>query len=271
MKTMTFLGIPYAAGQPDPGVKLGPQMFREAGVLRELGQYFSINDLNDLTGLNHDNNFSNEMISAYKVPESDFHVNFGGDHGLAVGTIHAQLLKHPDLIVVWVDAHGDINPPEKSSTGNFHGMPLAYLLGISKFPWMKTFLSSQRLVFWGPRSLDEAEKDIIRDHGITCFAGEDLNHPELLVDALRKIDPAMKSPVHLSFDVDVYRTEDFPSTGCLTDGGPTKTMIENMGQALFSNANVVSMDLVEFNPLTGDGGTMLRSLSHLSAFLKLNS
>ena len=271
MKSMTFLGIPYAAGQPDQGVKLGPQIFRDVGILRELGQHFRVEDLGDLRGLNSDNDLSNEIISSYKIPESDFHVNFGGDHGLAVGTIHAQLLKHPDLIVVWVDAHGDINPPAQSPTGNFHGMPLAYLLGLAKFRWMKTFLSSQRLIYWGPRSLDETEREIIRDLGITCFTGEDLNHPELLTERLKEIDPDLKSPVHLSFDVDVYRTEDFPSTGCLTNGGPTPVMIENMAGALFSNAHVVSMDLVEFNPIVGDGGSMFRSLSHLTTLLKLNS
>lgn len=265
MKSMTFLGIPYVAGQPHPGVKNGPEAFRKA--LSDLSYHFFIRDLGDIPGLNSHNESSNEIISDFIIPESDFHVNFGGDHGLSVGTIHRQLERHPDLIVVWVDAHGDINPPWESPTGNFHGMPLAYLLGISKFPWMKNFLSAKRLIYWGPRALDASEKKIIDELGIVCIAGEDLGHPELLLNAISNIDPDMTSPVHLSFDVDVYRTEDFPATGCHTMGGPSRENIENMGCQLFRHTNVVSMDLVEFNPdFSGPD-----SLEIISTFLKLNS
>ncbi len=265
MKTMTFLGIPYTAGQPHAGVAKGPEAFRMA--LSDLSYHFFIRDLGDIPGLKSNNEYSNEIISDYKIPDSDFHLNFGGDHGLSVGTIHRQLEKHPDLIVVWVDAHGDINPPWESSTGNFHGMPLAYLLGISRFPWMKNFLSSGRLIYWGPRSLDASEKKIIDEMGIVCLTGDELDRPELLISAIRHIDPEMTSPVHLSFDVDVYRMDDLPATGCHTSGGPTRENIENMGRELFRNTNVVSMDLVEYNPELSE----INPNEILSSFLKLNS
>ncbi|MES2526598.1 MAG: arginase family protein [Bdellovibrionota bacterium] len=265
MKSMSFLGIPYYAGQPHQGVKNGPEVFRKA--LGDLSYQFFIRDLGDITGLNSNNEYSNELISQYKFTESDFHVNFGGDHGMSVGTIHRQLEKHPDLLVVWVDAHGDINPPWESTTGNFHGMPLAYLLGISKFPWMKNFLSPKRLIYWGPRSLDTSERKIIEEMGIVCLTGDDLSDPENLMNAVRAIDPEMESPVHLSFDVDVYRTEDFSATGCHTSGGPTRENIEKMGRELFQKTNVVSMDLVEFNPDLSEEN----SVEILSTFLKLNS
>ena len=38
----------------------------------------------------------------------------------------------PDLAVVWVDAHADINDPETSPSGNIHGMPVTFLAKLVK-------------------------------------------------------------------------------------------------------------------------------------------
>ena len=52
----------------------------------------------------------------------------GGDHSLAIGSIYGQSLAEPDQVVVWVDAHADINTPLTSTSGNIHGMPLSFLV-----------------------------------------------------------------------------------------------------------------------------------------------
>lgn len=55
-------------------------------------------------------------------------LSIGGDHSMSVGTIHGHLKAQPDTVLVWVDAHADINPPLASQSGNFHGMVLSFLL-----------------------------------------------------------------------------------------------------------------------------------------------
>ena len=47
---------------------------------------------------------------------------------MAIGTIYGHCKVHPDLVVIWVDAHADINTPLTSDSGNMHGMPLSFLV-----------------------------------------------------------------------------------------------------------------------------------------------
>jgi arginase len=75
-----------------------------------------------------------------------------------------------------VDAHGDINTPANSLSGNMHGMPLAFLLGIVSnakelpgFEWFQPCLQPSDIVYIGLRDLDRAEKKVIRDLGIKAF------------------------------------------------------------------------------------------------------
>src|SRR5579864_532204 len=55
----------------------------------------------------------------------------GGDHSIAIGTLGGMATAHGPGGVLWIDAHGDLNRPETSPTGNVHGMPLAAALGVA--------------------------------------------------------------------------------------------------------------------------------------------
>ena len=54
----------------------------------------------------------------------------GGDHSIALGTLGglAAAAGGPGA-VLWIDAHGDLNTPQTTPSGNVHGMPLAAALG----------------------------------------------------------------------------------------------------------------------------------------------
>ncbi len=56
-------------------------------------------------------------------------VTLGGDHSIAMGTLGGMAAAHGPGGVLWIDAHGDLNRPQTSPTGNVHGMPLAAALG----------------------------------------------------------------------------------------------------------------------------------------------
>ena len=73
-------------------------------------------------------------------------LTLGGDHSLAIGSIHGHAQAHKNIGVIWIDAHADINPPLKSDSGNIHGMPLAFLVSelkdeipkdLPEFGWAK--------------------------------------------------------------------------------------------------------------------------------------
>lgn len=277
MKQIKLLGIPFSAGQPLSGVDQAPEIFR-----KELSSSHEIVDLGDLdfslcgersTGIIKNericglgNALISEAIASENLKDS-FLLNIGGDHGIALGTIHGLLHHHPDLVVVWVDAHGDINTPHSSTSGNFHGMPLSFLIngcqGREDFAWLRKRLAPERLIYMGPRDLDQEEKSIIEESGIQYYSSEDINNygvEVLLKHALRVADPIGKSRIHLSFDVDVFDETDVAATGTRVKDGPRKSEILKLASLLGDTGRLQSMDLVEVNPELGSTEKMKETI-----------
>src|SRR5947207_5908752 len=68
-------------------------------------------------------------LVARSVEEGLHPLVLGGDHSVAIGTLGGLARAHGPGGVLWIDAHGDLNRPETSPTGNVHGMPLAAAFG----------------------------------------------------------------------------------------------------------------------------------------------
>lgn len=97
-------------------------------------------------------------------------LNIGGDHTMGLGTVSAFLecFENMDKMVIWIDAHADVNTREASKSGHYHGMPVAFLLGLDKdekFP-IKVLLKSQQLIYVGLRDVDAFEQNQVRIRNI---------------------------------------------------------------------------------------------------------
>lgn len=108
--------------------------------------------------------------------KENFLLMLGGDHSIPIGTISGVKKARPNTGVVWVDAHADINTPETSNSGNLHGMPLAFLLGLvdnaktlPSFEHFEPCLQPEDIVYIGLRDVDKEEKKIIKELGIKAF------------------------------------------------------------------------------------------------------
>lgn len=256
-----LLGVPFHFGQKEVGVSRTPEFLRELGLKDMLSTFEGFEDYGDLD-FDHLKNepfrvslacqiMSTFITSRYKA--DDFLANIGGDHGLSLGTIHGILTCDPERVVIWVDAHGDMNTSLSSTSGNFHGMPLSYLLNLNadkKFEWIKQFLKPEKLILIGPRDLDQFEKDIIKELSIQCYSSEqinDLGMDTILKQALAIADPDKKHKIHLSLDVDVFNCEDMKATGLSLSDGPKADEIFFLCRTLKETGRLKSMDLVEFN------------------------
>jgi arginase len=115
-------------------------------------------------------------------------LTLGGDHSIAIGTVAgtAKAIRERlgrEMALIWVDAHGDINTPETSDSGNVHGMPVAFLTGLATeekediFGWIKKehMISLSKLVYIGLRDVDREEKKILRDNKIKAFSMHDID------------------------------------------------------------------------------------------------
>lgn len=175
-----------------------------------------------------------------------------------MGTISGVLSAHPEACVVWVDAHADINTPQTSTSGNIHGMPLAFLLGIAgelpkaqsgpqPFSWIKPVLRPERLVYIGLRDVDEGEKKILREHKIRAFSMHEVDRfgiGRVVELALAHVNPNGDRPIHLSFDVDALDPSVAPSTGTPVRGGLTFREGHYICEAIAETGLLVGLDIM---------------------------
>ncbi len=185
----------------------------------------------------------------------------GGDHSLAAGSIaaaadHARRRGHP-LGVLWLDAHGDMNTPETSASGNVHGMPLAALLGSQPEELVRIRGGSMpaiepgRTVLVGVRSLDEMEKDLIRRSGVHVFTMQDIDRDGIasVADRALAILGRDGAALHVSLDVDVCDPTIAPGVGTPVNGGLTYREAHLLMEVVAGAGRLMSLDLVEINPI----------------------
>lgn len=195
-----------------------------------------------------------------KISESkQFCLTLGGDHGIATGSISGLKATYPDLKIIWVDAHADCNLPEDSSSGNYHGMPVAHLLGwipeksVPGFDWLKSCVKVEDIVFIGLRDIDQGERKNLKKYGIKCFTMHEVIKYGIGEVMKQSIDYLFKDgkqhPLHISFDVDGIDPAVAYGTGTKCRGGLQYREAHYIIRETAMTGCLVSMDLVEINPM----------------------
>lgn len=119
----------------------------------------------------------NKEVSA-SIENNRFPLVLGGDHSIAVGSVSAISKHYNNLGVIWYDAHGDLNIPEESPSGNIHGMPLRILTGEGPKELLElnsNVIKPENIVLIGMRDLDKGERQFIKDHNIKTFTMSDID------------------------------------------------------------------------------------------------
>jgi arginase len=180
----------------------------------------------------------------------------GGDHSVALGTL-AGLAAAAGQVggVIWIDAHGDLNTPDTSPSGNVHGMPLAAALGRAP-DWfaharlLVPALDPARVALVGIRSLDPAEQAFLRDADIRVFTMSDIDRigiERTMREALDRVSgPGF---VHVSLDLDSLDPEVAPGVGTPVRGGLTYREAHLACELVAESGIVGSFEVVEANPI----------------------
>lgn len=288
-KSLAIVGCPFSGGQPRPGVDQGPIHLVEAGLPRQLEElgwkvhfdgHHQFEDVSAAVGpdppigkLKNPRRVSRVCQAVAKAvgdhaKKGLLPVTLGGDHSLAMGTISGTLEKYPDACVVWVDAHADINTAETTDTGNIHGMPVSFLLGIGskvdEFSWVKPLLKPERLVYIGLRDVDAGEKRILKENNIKAFSMHEVDKygiGRVVEMALDHVNPKRDRPIHLSFDVDALDPTVAPSTGTPVRGGLTFREGHYICEAIYETGCLVALDIMEVNPSLSDAESVKQTVA----------
>ena len=281
--TTTLIGVPMTHGQPYTGTDHGPRLLREFGLLQQLASLgWRVDDAGDLdmetaaasgasNTASYDGNAKNATTVAsgteklaetvqQTLQKGNFPLILGGDHSIGIGSLAAILSHQPDVGVIWVDAHADIHTPYTSESGNMHGMPIGMVLAENKdvsnkvpgFSWLDQFpnrLHPSQLVYVGLRDVDAAERQLLRDHGITAYTMTDVDRYGIGAVMDKAIHQDLKGrPLHVSYDIDAVDPVWAPATGTAVRGGLTFREAHYVAEVIASSGRLLAAELVELNP-----------------------
>ncbi len=271
---INLIGVPMDFGQDLRGVDMGPAAVRYTGLisrLRHLGH--TVRDRGDISIPIRDDAVQ-EVVQEKKyleeitricesiytlghqvVKEGDFPLFVGGDHSIAVGTVAAVTRQDEPMGLIWIDAHGDINTPDTSPSGNIHGMPLAILMGDGHKALVNVGragpkIQPENVVMIGLRDLDPVEKKRLKKSGITIFTMRDIDEQGISSVANKAVMKfAHLKRIHLTVDMDALDPVEAPGVGTPVPGGITYREAHLLMEILADSKKVTSMDLVEINPI----------------------
>jgi arginase len=277
VKPVHLIGVPLDLGGGRRGVDMGPSALRIAGIgdqIAALGR--TVVDRGDLPApipeiqrpADKKKKYVGEIakvcrqlyeLSLSSLDEGAFPLVLGGDHSLAAGSVAASAdwVRRVSLMplgLIWVDAHGDMNTPATTPSGNVHGMPLAALLG--QEPLELASIGSTPSVFpentvlVGVRNLDQREKEQIRASGVHVFTMKDIDRDGIAKVAEQAIALAARGTggIHVSLDMDVCDPTVAPGVGTPVKGGLDYREAHMIMELVADSGQLVALDLVEVNP-----------------------
>ncbi|MFF4951265.1 arginase family protein [Streptomyces chattanoogensis] len=180
-----------------------------------------------------------------EVPPGNRTVTIGGDCAVDLAPVEAALSAFGDrLALVWFDAHADLNTPESSPSGAFHGMVLRALIGDGPEGLRPAqSLSADRVVLAGARSLDPGERDLVERRGIRHLGVEQLTQPQPLLASVRATGA---EAVYIHIDLDVLDPQIFPAVGTPEPGGLGVDDLLAAVQALTEEFTLAGIALTEY-------------------------
>jgi arginase len=188
------------------------------------------------------------------LADGRFPLVLGGDHSIAIGTVGGAA-RDADVGVVWFDAHGDLNTPDTTPSGNVHGMALAAALGIGPFAEMEWTrapgLAAENVALVGLRDLDPGERERLRDGPVTAFTMADVDRRGIasVVEEALSVATDGTEGLHVSLDLDWLDPVDAPGVGTPVRGGVTYREAHAAMEAVADTGALRSLELVEDNPI----------------------
>lgn len=277
-RTAAIIGVPLDLGANRRGVDMGPSALRVTGLADRLRALdYDVKDFGDVDvplpeecDIGAPNKKFAEDIQEVcedvcemvlkALKQGRLPVILGGDHSLAMGSIAATAKsfreKKKKVGLIWFDAHGDMNTPESTNSGNVHGMPLAHVLGmgdsgLANVGGFAPKVDEENCALVGVRDLDDREKKLIHDSGVKVFTMKDIDQRGAGSVIEEAIEAASKGTagIHVSFDIDACDPSVAPGVGTPKKGGLNYREAHLCLEMLADSGKVAAMDLVEVNPI----------------------
>jgi arginase len=280
-KSVRIIGVPLDLGASRRGTDMGPSALRIAGLGAAIGNIgYVVEREEDILAPAMETRSPDDLKARFKpqildvctklskrvktiLQANEFPLVIGGDHSIAMGTVAgvSSYLKdqNESLGLIWFDAHGDMNIPGVSPSGNIHGMPLAHLLGKGDEDFRNIMgfspkIRPENVALIGIRDLDAGERKIIRESGIHAFTMREIDEHGMAEVANRALEIVNNGTAgfHISFDVDGCDPTVIPGSGTLVPGGVSFREAHLLLEYCADNGRLLSMEVVELNPFVDE-------------------
>ncbi len=280
-RIVELVGVPMDLGGNRRGVDMGPSGIRYAGLANKLAELgYRVRDRGNIRVADPDEGLATHTFQkmdptpkpkAHNVAEivraseelarvvadivraGNIPVVLGGDHSMGMGTIAGLDRAGKRAGVIWIDAHGDINTPETSPSGNVHGMPFAVALGLAGDPFpaaLRGTTDGKHGVLLALRDIDEGEKLNIKKAGVTAITMADIDRMGMAAAMEKAIAVAgTAGAIHLSLDMDALDPREAPGVGTPVRGGLTYREAQLAMEMLAASGKLGSIEIAEVNPI----------------------
>jgi len=274
VREIDVIGAPLDLGAGRRGVDMGPSAIRYAGLDKQLSEKLGvrvsdagnvISPVVETTAMGAENARYLEQILdlcdrlaklvAAAAGRGALPLVLGGDHSVALGSLVGMAQARGQGGVVWVDAHGDLNTPATSPTGNVHGMVLAAALGLAgdefrRDGWPLPAVEAGKIALVGVRSLDDGERKLLHELEARVFTMSEVDRIGIepcMQEALAHASGA--AFLHVSFDMDVVDPDYAPGVGTPVRGGLSYREAHLAMETVAESKLLDSLDIVEVNPI----------------------
>ena len=271
---MALIGAPLDLGAGRRGVDMGPSAIRYAGLAEHLAEKLGIStsDFGNVDAPVAESTPVGQESARYLQPilelcdrvarlvaaargQGHTPLVLGGDHSVALGSLVGMASAHGPGGVVWIDAHGDLNTPETSPSGNVHGMVLAAALGLggdtfAYDDWKLPAVEPGKLALVGVRSLDNGERERLKHLDAKVFTMSEIDRVGIepcMHEALAHVSGS--AFLHVSLDMDVIDPEVAPGVGTPVRGGLSYREAHLAMELVAEAGTADSFDVVEVNPV----------------------
>jgi arginase len=273
-REIAVIGAPLDLGAGRRGVDMGPSAIRYAGLDKQLTEKLGvrvtdagnvISPVVETTSMGDTNaRYLAQILDlcdrlstlvAEAAGRGALPLVLGGDHSVGLGTLVGMAQVRGSGGVVWIDAHGDMNTPATSPSGNVHGMVLAAALGLAgdafkRDGWPLPAVEPGKLALVGVRSLDDGERELLRKLDAKVFTMSEIDRIG--------VEPCMREAIahasgaaflHVSLDLDVVDPDYAPGVGTPVRGGLSYREAHLAMETVAESGLIDSMDVVEVNPI----------------------
>lgn len=278
IQKLAMLGVPMDLGGGRRGVDMGPSAIRIAGIREAVGALgIQFEDRGNVAVPTPESRIPKDPTARFVgdiaracartrrrvesiLDDGAFPLVIGGDHSIAMGTVAALSSWHArqgeKIGLLWFDAHGDMNTPESSPSGNIHGMPCAVCLGrghprLLALGDTQPMVDVERTAIVGVRDLDARERKVILDSGVKVFTMRDVDMfgmPEVMRRALEIVNNGTAG-FHLSFDLDGTDPEVSPGVGTPVPGGTNFRESHLVMELAWESSKLLGLEMTEINPI----------------------